>query len=264
VRNPPSIAALSRRDRVLISTCLLVITALAWAYLGHLARQMSSSMEYDSMMAKMGMGVNVRWTAAEVFFTFVMWAVMMVGMMTGTAAPMLLLFAGAQARVRQRGVSLAVLAFGLAYVTVWVGFSACAALAQWALHETAMLSPSMAASSPQLAGAILMAAGAYQLTPFKGMCLTRCRSPLGFFMTSWRPGTLGAFQMGLRHGAYCLGCCWALMCVLFVVGVMNLMWVAALTVFVLIEKIGPAGTVVARVAGAVMVVFGVLFVAGIV
>ena len=225
---------------------------------------MSSSVEYDSMMAKMGMAVNMRWTMADGFFTFVMWAVMMVGMMTGTAAPMLLLFAGAQAGQRQRRVPLAVLAFGLAYVTVWVGFSACAALAQWALHETAMLSPAMAAASPRLAGAILIVAGVYQLTPFKGMCLTRCRSPLGFLMTNWRPGIPGAFQMGLRHGAYCLGCCWALMGVLFVVGVMNLVWVAALTVFVLIEKIGPAGTVVARLAGAVMVVFGVFFVVGVV
>ena len=224
--------------------------------------QMSSSMEYDSMMAKMGMAVNVRWTVADVFFTFVMWAVMMVGMMTGTAAPMLLLFAGAQAAQHQRSVPLAVLAFGLAYATVWVGFSACAALAQWALHETAMLSPAMAAASPRLAGAILIVAGVYQLTPFKGMCLTRCRSPLGFFMINWRPGIVGAFHMGMRHGAYCLGCCWALMGVLFVVGVMNLMGVAALTVCVLIEKIGPAGAVVGRVGGAVMVVFGVLFVAG--
>ena len=104
-----------------------------------------------------------------------------------------------------------------------------------------MLSPAMAASSPRLAGAILIAAGAYQLTPFKGACLTQCRSPLGFLMTNWRDGNMGALQMGVRHGVYCLGCCWALMCVLFVVGVMNLAWVAALTVFVLIEKVGPAG-----------------------
>ena len=105
------------------------------------------------------------------------------------------------------------------------------------------------ASSPHLAGAILVAAGAYQLTPLKGACLTHCRSPLGFLMTNWRDGTLGALRMGVRHGAYCLGCCWALMCVLFVVGVMNLVWVAALTAFVLLEKVGPAGAIVARVAG---------------
>ena len=256
-----ALAALSRRDRVLISTCLVVISGLAWVYLVHLDRQMSSSMEYDTMMAKMGMTTNMSWTAADVFFTFAMWAVMMVGMMAGTAAPVLLLFAAARAGRGERGMRLAVLMFGLGYVTVWVGFSVCAALAQWALHQTAMLSPAMAASSPYLAGAILIGAGAYQWTPWKGACLTQCRSPLGFLMTNWRDGQLGALHMGVRHGAYCLGCCWALMCVLFVVGVMNLVWVATLTGFVLLEKIGPAGTIVARVAGAAMVLVGIFLIA---
>jgi predicted metal-binding membrane protein len=218
-------------------------------------------MEHDTMMAQMGMTMDMSWTAADVFFTFAMWAVMMVGMMAGTAAPVLLLFAAARAGRGDRGVRLAVVMFGLGYVTVWVGFSACAALAQWALHETAMLSPAMAASSPYLAGAILIVAGAYQLTPWKGACLTHCRSPLGFLMTNWRDGRLGELQMGVRHGAYCLGCCWALMCVLFAVGVMNLVWVATLTGFVLLEKIGPAGATVARVAGAAMVLAGILLIA---
>jgi predicted metal-binding membrane protein len=230
-------------------------------YLVHLDRQMSSSMEYDTMMAKMGMTTEISWTAADVFFTFAMWTVMMVGMMAGTAAPVLILFAAARAGRGERGVRLAVLMFGLGYVTVWVGFSVCAALAQWALHQTAMLSPAMAASSPYLAGAILIVAGAYQLTPWKGACLAQCRSPLGFLMTNWCDGQLGALHMGVRHGAYCLGCCWALMCVLFVVGVMNLVWVATLTGFVLLEKIGPAGIIVARVAGAAMVLVGILLIA---
>jgi predicted metal-binding membrane protein len=119
----------------------------------------------------------------------------------------------------------------------------------------------MAASSPHLAGAILVAAGAYQLTPWKSKCLTHCRSPLAFLMTNWRDAKLGALQMGLRHGAYCLGCCWALMCLLFVVGVMNLVWVAALTGFVLLEKIGPQGAIVARVVGAALVVLGIVVIA---
>jgi len=262
VHSPSSVAALSRRDRLLISTCIALITALAWAYLVSLGRQMSSSIEHDTMMAAMGMTMNLPWTVADGFFTFAMWAVMMVGMMAGAAAPVLLLFGAALAKRGAGGVPRAVLMFGLGYVTVWVGFSACAALAQWALHRAAMLSPAMAASSPRLAGAILIAAGAYQLTPLKGACLTHCRSPLGFLMTNWRDGTMGALRMGVGHGVYCLGCCWALMSVLFVVGVMNLVWVAALTVFVLAEKIAPAGAVVARVAGAMMIVVGVLFVAG--
>ena len=246
------------RDRILISACLLLITVLAWVYLLRLEREMSASMDHSVMMAEMGMTMNVSWTAADVAFTSAMWAVMMVGMMAGAAAPVLLLFAAARAARHERGVPLAVLLFGLGYVTVWTGFSACAALVQWALHETAMLSPAMRVSSPYLGGAILIGAGAYQLTPFKGACLTRCRSPLGFLMTHWRDGAMGALRMGVRHGAYCLGCCWALMCVLFVVGVMNLVWVAVLTAFVLVEKIGPAGAVVARVAGASMMLAGML------
>ena len=234
-------AVLPRRDRLLIWTCLVLVTALAWAYLVHLDRQMSSSMAHDSMMAEMGMAMDMPWTAADVFFTFTMWAVMMVGMMTGTAAPMLLLFAATHAARGTRGTPPAVIVFGLGYTIVWVAFSAGAALAQWMLHQAAMLTPAMAASSGRLAGGILVAAGAYQLTPVKGACLTRCRSPLGFLMTNWREGALGALEMGLRHGVYCLGCCWLLMCLLFVVGVMNLVWVARSPLFVLVEKIGPFG-----------------------
>jgi predicted metal-binding membrane protein len=218
-------------------------------------------MEYGMQMAAMGMTMNKPWTAADIFFTFAMWAVMMVGMMAGTVLPMLLLFAGTQAGRGERGAAPGVLIFGLGYFTVWIGFSALAALAQWGLHGAAMLSPVMKTSSSGLAGVILLAAGAYQLTPWKGTCLTHCRSPLGFLMTNWREGKLGAIQMGVHHGAYCLGCCWALMCVLFVVGVMNLVWVATLTVLVVIEKIGPAGAIVARIAGAVFVVRGLFLIA---
>ena len=259
-------AALSRRDRILISTCLVLICALAWAYLVHLDRQMSAEMAFH---AAMGMSMmDIPWTMTDVFLTFAMWTVMMVGMMAGSAAPVLLLFAASRAKRlpavalaeagAESGVKSSVLMFGLGYLAVWTGFSACAALAQWALHQAAMLSPAMSASSPYLAGVILIVAGAYQLTPWKGACLTHCRSPLGFLMSHWRDGQLGAFQMGLRHGAYCLGCCWALMCVLFVTGVMNLVWVAMLTGLVLIEKVGRTGIMVARLAGAVMVVVGIV------
>jgi len=234
------------------------MAAFAWAYLIHLARQMSPSMEYDTKMAAMGMATGTPWTRSDVFYAFVMWTVMMVGMMAGAAAPVLLLFAGARAGRGERGVPLTVLMFGLGYAMVWVGFSAGAAIAQWALHQTAMLSPAMAASDPRVGGAILVAAGVYQLTPMKRACLTHCRSPLGFLMASWRDGKWGALQMGIRHGTYCLGCCWALMCVLFAVGVMNLVWIAVLAILVLVEKIGPAGAAVARLAGLGLVLAGIL------
>jgi predicted metal-binding membrane protein len=217
-------------------------------------------MQYDAMMANMGMPVDRAWTGGDLFFTFLMWAVMMVGMMSGAATPVVLLFAAAQSRRGQRGVST-LLAFGLGYIALWVGFSAFATAAQWSLHQLKLLSPALAASSPTFGGAILVGAGIYQLTPLKGTCLRHCQSPLGFLLTNWRDGLLGALQMGMRHGAYCLGCCWALMGVLFVVGVMNLVWVAALTGFVLLEKTGPAGVAVARVAGVGMVAFGLVLIA---
>ena len=213
------------------------------------------------MMAAMGMPMEMPWAASDVFFTFAMWAVMMVGMMAPSAAPVLLVFAAARSGRGEGRLSPAIVVFGLGYFAVWTGFSIGATLAQWGLHQAAMLSPAMASSNSRLSGAILLAAGAYQLTPWKGRCLTHCRSPLGFLMSNWRDGVSGAFRMGFRHGSYCLGCCWALMCILFVVGVMNLLWVAALTAMVLIEKIGPAGMIMARVAGAAMLVLGVVIVA---
>jgi len=219
-------------------------------------------MAYDSMMAEMGMAMDRSWTGADVFFTFVMWDVMMVGMMAGSAAPVLLLFGKARAGRGGPAVSRAVLTFGLGYVTVWTAFSACAALVQWALHEAALMSPGMSVANPRVAGAILVAAGVYQLTPVKGACLAHCQSPLGFLMSHWREGNWGAFQMGIRHGAYCLGCCWALMGVLFAVGVMNLFWVAALAVFVLLEKIGPAGPLVARTSAVLLIAFGLFVFVG--
>jgi predicted metal-binding membrane protein len=251
-----ALAEVSRRDRIIIWTCLVALIGLSWAYLVFLDRQMASSMTYDAMMAEMGMAMDRSWTRADLFFTFVMWTVMMVGMMAGSAAPVLLLFGRARAGRGKGAVSGAVLTFGLGYVTMWTAFSACAALAQWGLHQAALMSAGMSVANPRVAGAILVGAGIYQLTPVKGACLTHCQSPLGFLLGHWREGSWGAFQMGIRHGAYCLGCCWALMAVLFAVGVMNLFWVAALALFVLLEKIGPAGPPVARASGVLLIGFG--------
>ncbi|HLK46986.1 MAG TPA: DUF2182 domain-containing protein [Bryobacteraceae bacterium] len=256
-------AALPRRDRVLISACIALMTVLAWAYLVRLNRQMASAVEYDKAMAAMGMTMHGPWTAADAFFMFAMWAVMMVGMMAVSAAPVFLLFAATQAGRGQRGVSPPVIAFAAGYFVVWTGFSAAATLAQGALHQASLLSPAMAASSSRLGGIILLAAGVYQLTPWKGACLAHCRGPLGFLMTHWRDGFTGAFQMGLHHGLHCLGCCWALMALLFVVGVMNLVWIAVLTVFVLLEKISAHGRILSRVSGVGMLALGLyLAVAG--
>jgi len=256
---PSSVPAPSRRDRALIATCIVVITGLAWAYLIRLNRH-TPSIDVDSMMAAMGMVMNQPWGASDLLLTFVMWSVMMVGMMALPALPVLLLFAGMCGQRLDRGVVPPVPSFGLGYLVVWLAFSACATAAQWALHERALLSSAMATSSTLVAGLILITAGAYQLTPLKTGCLARCRSPLGFLMSNWRDGSSGAFVMGFRHGIFCLGCCWALMSLLFVVGVMNLAWVGVLTFFILAEKFGPAGARVARAAGALLIVMGAVLV----
>jgi len=248
---------LPRRDLVFIVSCIVLLTGLAWAYLLHLDRQMAFAMDNDRRMIAMGMAgmdMNQPWT-----LTLAMWAVMMAGMMVPSAVPVFLLYANAKAARGESSTSPSVLLFGSGYLTVWTAFSACAALAQWALHQAALLSPAMKLASPRVAGTVLIAAGLYQLTPWKQKCLTHCRSPLGFLMTHWRDGPRGAFQMGFVHGAFCLGCCWVLMAILFALGVMNLIWVAALTAFVLLEKIGPAGVIVGRVAGAALVVLGLFY-----
>ena len=246
----------------LIASCIVLITALAWAYLVHVYRHLTAPSDGDTMMAAMGMVMNRPWDAGDLVLTFVMWSVMMVGMMAVPALPVLLLFAGVHAQRGDRGVVPAVPSFGLGYLVAWLGFSACATAAQWALHEGALLSSTMATSSTSVAGGILIGAGVYQLTPLKTGCLARCQSPLGFLMSNWRDGPSGAFLMGFRHGIFCLGCCWALMAVLFVVGVMNLAWVGVLTLFILAEKIGPTGVRVSRTGGAILIALGAVLVSG--
>jgi len=255
------VTAIPARDRILIGCCLAVIVALAWSSLFYFDRRMSSDMAQHALMAKAGMPMERPWRLIDVFFAFTMWVVMMIGMMTGPATPVLLLFAGMHARRHSRRIPPIVLIFGLGYMTVWTAFSACAALVQWALHYASMLTPAMAASNVYVGSVILCAAGLYQFTSLKRTCLAHCQSPLGYLLTHWRDGSFGALLMGMRHGAYCLGCCWALMCMLFVVGVMNLFWVAMLALFVLLEKTGPTGVIVSRVAGATMILAAVLLVA---
>lgn len=152
--------------------------------------------------------------------------------------------------------------FLLGYVIVWTGFSAVATLAQWGLHSLALLSPMMVSTSPILGGVLLIGAGIFQFTPLKHACLAHCRTPLGFLMTEWREGTQGALFMGLRHGSFCVGCCWLLMALLFVAGVMNLLWVAAIAAYVLIEKVVPEGQWVSRAIGSLVIVWGTWMIAG--
>ena len=240
-----------RNDRILVVIALATLSVLAWFYLVVLARDMAMG-----DMSLMGMGaVLARWSPATFALMLVMWWVMMVGMMVPSAAPMILLFATVtrkQSGDENPGPRIAI--FAAAYLLIWAGFSLLAALAQWALTEAALLSPMMVGNSEWLIIALLAAAGAYQLSPLKQACLGKCRSPLSFLLTRWQPGDLGALKMGLAHGAYCLGCCWLLMALLFVGGVMNLFWVATIAVLVLAEKVLPRGDLVGRLAGIAMLV----------
>ena len=247
-----------RNDRVIVLAALAGIAALAWGYMLHEARSMQQSGVCQCLgMAMSGPDVKP-WAASAILPLCLMWAEMMVAMMIPSAAPMILTFArvNRQRREQERPFVPAGM-FLLGYLIVWSGFSLAAGLAQWALHGAALLSPAMKSSSPVLGGVLLIAAGIFQWTPWKRACLNHCRSPLSFLLGGrWREGRSGAVAMGIEHGAYCTGCCWLLMVLLFVAGVMNMMWVAAITVLVLLEKVLPSGVRMGGVIGCVFVGWG--------
>lgn len=196
------------------------------------------------------------WTVATIVLTFVMWWVMMVGMMIPSSLPAILLFRRVQHHYRKdQSPGMYVAAFVTGYVIAWGAFSAAATAVQWSLGSAGLMSQmSMSVGSPIAAAVLLAAVGLYQLSPVKHACLRHCRAPADFIAAHQRPGLSGALRTGAYHGIYCVGCCWLLMALLFVGGVMNLFWVAALAVFVLIEKIVPAGYWVARASGVTMLV----------
>ena len=263
MRATRSIESILKKDRALVLTGVLAVAALAWAYLFYLAwdmrEDMSQGMNAGSMPGGMSLAMTqVRsWTGVDFLLMFLMWAAMMTAMMVPTAAPMILTFATInRKRLEQQQPYVPTVVFLLGYLLVWSAFAAAATAAQWGLNWAALLSPMMASSSPFLGGGLLLAAGIFQWSSLKYACLSHCRTPLGFIMTEWREGTKGALTMGLHHGAFCLGCCWVLMALLFVLGVMNLLWIAALAGFVLIERIAPAGHWVSRVSGVAFLLWG--------
>jgi predicted metal-binding membrane protein len=238
-------------DRIVIIAALVIITAVSWAYLIHDAAG-SNGVPLCCIRPDVRL-----WDFKDIAALMVMWTIMMIGMMTPTTAPMLLVFAALNRKRREQDRPyVATGLFLLGYLIVWTGFSLVATLAQWGLHRTRLMSPEMISTNRWLGAAVLIGAGIFQWTPAKNRCLTHCRSPLDFIMTEWREGPGGAVIMGLRHGISCTGCCWLLMALLFVVGVMNLLWVAAITVFVLAEKAFPGGLWIARISGAALVVWG--------
>ncbi|WP_222822998.1 DUF2182 domain-containing protein [Nitrospina gracilis] len=241
-----------KHDRWLVAAGLLAIALLSWWYLASMAADMGSMSMLQPEPAHQ---------RAHVVWLFWMWAVMMVAMMTPSAAPMVLTFSAIH---RKQGDSsktaLATLLFVSGYLLVWTVFSLGAALLQWGLHGAAWVSPMMASQSHLLSAVLLFLAGVYQWLPVKEVCLRHCRSPLDFFLLQWKTGSFGAFSMGWYHGLYCVGCCWLLMLLLFVNGVMNLLWVGVLAVFVLIEKVVPLGMWWSRVTGLLLVAWALLLV----
>lgn len=246
------------RDRAVPLAAIAAVTAIAWGYLAVLAHGMAGMDAMAASGGSMALSTAPRpWTLADGIAMLAMWWVMMAAMMLPSATPMILTVATVNRRRRARGEpSVATALFAAGYLIAWGGFSAAATAAQWGLEEAALLSSMMAASSPMLGGALLVAAGLYQLTPLKHACLRHCRSPFDFVLNRWRDGAGGALAMGVEHGLYCLGCCWAMMALLFVFGVMNLIWIAALSVLVLAEKAVPGGPWIARAGGIAMAVAG--------
>jgi predicted metal-binding membrane protein len=258
---PPTILeAALRKDRLVVALGLLALTGLAWAYLVHSA----SVMPGRPGMA-MAMPVAAPWSIGQVAGLALMWVVMMIAMMLPSVAPVILLFASVSRRRKMQGVpATPVSVFTLGYLLAWTGYAVLAAFTQSALHSTAVLSATMASRSPLLGGGLLLLAGLYQWLPVKEACLSHCRSPLGFFSSEWREGVSGALVMGFRHGSYCVGCCWALMGLLFVAGVMNLFWVVVIAGFVLAEKVVPHGRLIGRITGALLAVWGLWMVVSII
>jgi predicted metal-binding membrane protein len=257
--------AVLRRERAVVIAALAILTALAWMDLAWLADDMAMGgmdmSEFRMIPAGQGlmMPAGAPWQPIEFAYVFAMWTVMMIGMMTPSVAPMILIYARVGRQADMSGQPFAASAwFAAGYLVAWMAFSLAATFAQWALQRAALLTPMMESASNVLGGVVLIAAGVYQWTPVKEACLSYCQAPLTFIMRhgGFRREAAGALTLGFRHGLYCIGCCWALMLLLFVGGIMNLLWIAALAMLVLFEKTVPFGKSVSRVAGVAFIAMG--------
>ncbi|MGR4864910.1 DUF2182 domain-containing protein [Caulobacter sp. LARHSG274] len=267
---------LLRRDRLITAGGLVLLCALAWLYvltgagLGMSAWDMTAlslfphkAAEASSAMA-MAPGMTMdppAWSPGLWILTAAMWGTMMVAMMLPSAVPAILLYGQVHRRAvaNDQGTEVApAWMFAAGYLLVWFAFSLAAEVLYWGLERPGLISmATMGSRSRWLSAGVLAAAGLYQLSPLQTVCLSHCRSPAAFLSRHWRPGRFGAVRLGVVHGVYCLGCCWLLMALLFVGGVMNLAWIAALTLLVLAEKLLPGGPWVARAAGVTLLAWGV-------
>jgi predicted metal-binding membrane protein len=235
----------------MVIALLVLVPLVCWLWIVVLARDM-----YGPMTGASAWMMTPVWDAPHLLLLWAMWAVMMTGMMLPSATPMILLARSGVSGKDNAADSRRTWLLAGGYVAIWALFSAGATVLQWWLMRSGILTPMMEASNRRAGGALLILAGLYQFTPLKRACLTVCQSPLAFVMRRWRSGSWGAFRMGLEHGVYCLGCCWALMLLLFAGGVMNLAAIAALTAFVAFEKLAPLHPDSARISGALLLVVG--------
>lgn len=255
-----SIERIVKRDGVIITLGLAGIAAISWMYMFNMA----------GIMMNMDGGTRIccnphihAWNSLNVFLIFSMWTVMMIAMMVPSESPTVLMFAAINRerhRLRQPFVSTGT--FLLGYLVAWTMFSAFASLTQLGLQTATLLSNAMVINSSILGGTLLVVTGIFQWTQLKYACLSRCRSALGFLLNEWREGITGALIMGFKRGVYCIGCCWLLMGLMFVAGVMNLLWMVIITVFVFFEKVIPGGFWISRITGLFLIVGGIWMVLG--
>jgi predicted metal-binding membrane protein len=262
-----ALAVLLRRDRAIVLAALVGLTAIAWTDVLFMARSMSAMAAMPGMADMPGMTMDPfgmmspvfgHWSAAHFGTMLAMWTVMMIGMMTPSVAPMILIYTQVARRQAEARPFASASWFAGGYLLAWTTFSLIATTTQWSLEQVALLTPMMASASHIFGGLLLIAAGVYQWLPIKYSCLSQCRAPLSFIMShgGFQPHAAGSLRLGAQHGLYCIGCCWALMALLFVGGVMNLLWIAALMIFVLLEKLVPGWRYLAKASGIAAVGLG--------
>ena len=238
-------------DRLMVIACLVFVIALSWSYLLTGAGMSMGQVSMSEFMRQ------TQWDVGYALTMFTMWWVMMAAMMLPSALPMILLFNSLHQRMDAKS-PMAVTAFVAAYLIIWGGFSAIATCCQWFLVQHDLMAAMKPLNSTLLGAGLLVSAGIWQLTPWKQNCLNHCRAPIQYLSENWQAGTTGALQMGLKHGLFCLGCCWVLMALLFYGGIMNLLWIIGLAVFILIEKLMPANIHFTRYSGMLLIAWGIL------
>jgi len=250
------LAYVLKKDRLIVVIALLILCVLSWLYIIYLYNQMYP-MNMDALFFAMPM--TSKWSWTDFVLLFIMWFVMMIAMMTPSVTPLVLIFTLIN-RKRQQGQNPFVPSVYLlsGYFLIWAAFSLLATLLQWSLQQVSLLNPEMVTTNKILGGSILIFAGVFQFTSLKNTCLRTCQTPISFIHQHWKEGKSGALRMGIKNGIYCLGCCWILMLLLFVSGIMNILWIAIISLFVLTEKVLSSVKIISVIAGIALVAYGII------